>query len=157
MPVFVASVVFVGQHQQVAGIAPALQTKQTAGQEFPELRGVKGVDGAGGCVCVTQSAWIRGMRGLVHQRVDQFVVAVDPLRRVGAQRAIRRVGAICRVVVERGLKPGLLVDVLLDRAHGRVDGAVQHHRPHMVAELLDVGGPQFGAVAEAEVVDLVVA
>ena len=39
VPVVVAALVLVGQHQQVAGVGAALQTEQTAGQVLPVAAG----------------------------------------------------------------------------------------------------------------------
>ncbi|PQM48092.1 hypothetical protein C1Y40_01688 [Mycobacterium talmoniae] len=81
----------------------------------------------------------------------------DGLGRVGAQRAGRRLRAVGGVVVERHLETGHLVDVLGHRVDAGVDGAVEHHGPGVLAEPLQVGGAQLGAVAVAQVVDLLLA
>src|SRR3984957_17076540 len=62
VPLGIAAVVLVGQRQQVTRIGAASQTEQATGEEFPELRGVERVDGAGGRVGVTEPAPLRGRR-----------------------------------------------------------------------------------------------
>ena len=47
--------------------------------------------------------------------------------------------------------------LLVDRVQAGVDGAVEHHGPHAVGVWLGVGRAEFGAVGEAEIVDLVLA
>ncbi|CFE50992.1 Uncharacterised protein [Mycobacterium tuberculosis] len=156
VPVCIPAVIVVGKHQQVAGVAAALQPQQTTGQVLPALRAVQRVDGARRRVGVAQATWIRRLTRLLHQRVNQGVVAVDPLGRVGAQRAGRRAGAVGGVVIESGLKSRHLADAFLDWANGWIDSAVEDHRPHMSTEPFQVSGAQLGAVAVSEVVDLIV-
>ena len=155
--VLVAALVVVGQQQQVVGVGAALQTEQTTGEVLPVLRGVERVDGAGDRVGVAQSARVGGGCRSGHQRVDQLVIAGDELGRVGTQRAGRGSGAVGRVVVERNLEAGHLFDQRLQRILGGVDRPVQHHGANPVGEPLEVGRAQFGPVAVAQIIDLILA
>jgi hypothetical protein len=85
------------------------------------------------------------------------VVAVDELRRVGAERAARRLGAVGGIVVERLLESRVLADAAFDRIEVGIDRTVENHGPDSLGKTLGVGRTEFGAVGEAEIVDLVFA
>ena len=70
---------------------------------------------------------------------------VGPGRAVGQER------------VERALQADDLAAGLVDVVAVRVDGAVDHHRPHGLREHRGVRGAELAAVGEAEVADLVLA
>ncbi len=156
MAIGIAAHVGVGEPQHDVAVA-FLELGEASGEVLPHGRRVERQDGADQRVAVAQTTRILCGSGLLDQRVDQAVVDVVDLGRVGAQRAVRAGRAVGGVVVERGLERGGLVDVGFDRIGVGVDGAVEDHRADLVRVVLGVLGADAGAVRVTQVGQLVVA
>ena len=136
--------------------SPSCASARAPGQDRPARRVVqRRQDGVVGLALADLAAVDHegvGCRGWRAAR-SKAAPGSPPLRN-GQLRSGRAVG---QERVERALEADDLAAGLVEDVAVRVDGAVDHHRPHRLREHRGVGGAQLAAVGEAEVADLLLA
>ncbi len=158
MAVAVAPGQRVGEQLQVVAAAQGHGFLKATGEVLPGLLGVqRGRDAVDGLVLGELAAVAGGQRigvELLQQRGDPLGALLGAAAGRAAGDVLR---AVAHVVVERALEPLGLVEVALERVLRGVDDGVEHRVADPLGEQVGVDGAQFGAVGDAEVVQLVVA